>query len=149
MLGRKKVHRKPAVGIRSHVKGTSPMRISFRRGVIGGSSLQIFVSADHPSKAADRRSILGGAVVCGGGCISCSSRTQGKVTLPSRAAKYVATVVVLKKVLFSRHVLFFELPDGGMPCIQSLRTTKLLCNPRQTLSRTLTPSTWTYGIIPS
>ena len=72
---------------------------------------------DHASKAADRRSVSGGLVMCGGACVSWFSRTQKCVTLCTTEAEYVALADVTKEVLFFRQVLLFTLPDVGMPCI--------------------------------
>ena len=47
-----------------------------------GLSMQVFVDgADYATKATDRRSVLGGLVMYGGGCVSWFSRTQKCVTL--------------------------------------------------------------------
>ena len=43
--------------------------------------MQVFRDTDYASKAADRRSVSGGLVICGGACVSWFSRTQKCVTL--------------------------------------------------------------------
>ena len=72
-------------------------------------STQVFSDADHASKAADRRSVSGGLVMCGGACVSWFFGTQKYATLSTTNAEYVA--------LFLRQVWRFMLPDVSMPCI--------------------------------
>ena len=77
--------------------------------------MQVFADADYASKAADRRSVSGGLVMCGGACVSWFSRTEKIVTLSTTEAGYVAIADVMKEVLFPRQVWRFMLPDVGMP----------------------------------
>ncbi|CAB1102712.1 unnamed protein product [Ectocarpus sp. CCAP 1310/34] len=109
----KMVHWKAALGILGYVRRTSWMGITFERGVVTGMSMQVFVDADYASKATDRRSVSGGLVMCGGGCVTWFSRTQKCVTLSTTEAEYVAIADVLKEVLFLRQVWRFMLPDAG------------------------------------
>ncbi|CAB1117838.1 unnamed protein product [Ectocarpus sp. CCAP 1310/34] len=60
----KMVHWKAALGILGYVRRTSWMGITFERGVVTGMSMQVFVDADYASKAADRRSVSRGLVMC-------------------------------------------------------------------------------------
>ena len=76
-----------------------------------------FADADYASKAADRRSVSGGVIMCGGAAVSWFSRTQKCVTLSTTAAENVALSDVLEEVLFSRQVWRFMVPQAGMPCI--------------------------------
>lgn len=76
-----------------------------------------FADADYASKAADRRSVAGGAIMCGGAAVSWFSRTQKCVKLSTTEAEYVALSDVLKEVLFLRQVWSFILPQAGMPCV--------------------------------
>ena len=46
-----------------------------------GISLEFFADADYASQATDRRSVSGGALMRGGVCVCCFSRTQKCVTL--------------------------------------------------------------------
>ncbi|CAB1103333.1 unnamed protein product [Ectocarpus sp. CCAP 1310/34] len=112
----KMVHWKAALGILGYVRRTSWMGITFERGVVTGMSMQVFVDADYASKAADRRSVSGGLVMCGGGCVTWFSRTQKCVTLSTTEAEYVAIADVLKEVLFLRQVWRFMLPDAAAEC---------------------------------
>ncbi|CAM9606791.1 unnamed protein product [Pylaiella littoralis] len=77
----------------------------------------MFADADYASKATDRRSVSGGLVMCGGGCVSWFSRTQKCVTLSTTEVEYVALAEVTKEVLFLRQVWRFMSPEVGMPCI--------------------------------
>ncbi|CAB1106091.1 unnamed protein product [Ectocarpus sp. CCAP 1310/34] len=113
----KMVHWKAALGILGYVRRTSWMGITFEGGVVTGMSMQVFVDADYASKAADRRSVSGGLVMCVWGGVTWFSRTQKSVTLSTTEAEYVAIADVLKEVLFLRQVWRFILPDASMPCI--------------------------------
>ena len=53
-------------------------------------SLQVFADADYTSKATDRRSVSGGAIMCAGACVCWFSRTQKCITLSTSEADYVA-----------------------------------------------------------
>ena len=50
----------------------------------------MYADADYASKAADRKSVSGGAVMCAGACVRWFSRTQKGVTLSTTKAEYVA-----------------------------------------------------------
>ena len=113
----KSIHWRVALGILGYVRRTSSFGITFQRGTVAGLSMQVFADADYASKAADRRSVSGGLVMCGGACVSWFSRTQKCVTLSTTEAEYVALADVMKEVLFLRQVWRFMLPDVGMPCI--------------------------------
>ncbi|CAB1111466.1 unnamed protein product [Ectocarpus sp. CCAP 1310/34] len=91
------------LGILGYVVRTSDLGITFRRGSLAGLSMEeVFADADYASKAADRRSVSGGLVMCGEGCISWFSRTQKCVTLSTTERGGVWR---------------FMLPEAGMPCI--------------------------------
>lgn len=49
----------------------------------------MFVDVDYASKATDRRSVSGAAVVCGGSPVTWLSRTQKRFTLSTIEAEYV------------------------------------------------------------
>ena len=72
-------------------------------------STQVFSDADHASKAADRRSVSGGLVMCGGACVSWFFSTQKYATLSTTKAEYAA--------LFLKQVWRVMLPGVSMPCI--------------------------------
>ena len=113
----KLVHWTAAIGILGYVRRSSSFGVTFQRGTAGGLSLQVYADADYASKAADRRLVSGGLVMCGGACVSWFSRTQKCVTLSTTEAEYVALAGTIKEVLFLRQVWRFMLPDVGMPCI--------------------------------
>ena len=113
----KLIHWRTALGSLGYVRRTSSLGISFYRGSVAGLSLQVFSDADYASKATDRRSVSGGLIMCGGGCVSWFSRTQKCVTLSTAEAEYVAITDVFKEVLFLRQVWRFMLPEMVMPCI--------------------------------
>ena len=62
----------------------------------------------YASKAADRRSVSGGLVMCGGACVSWFSRTQKCVKLPTTEAEYVALADVKKVGIFSRSIMLLR-----------------------------------------
>ncbi|CAB1109720.1 unnamed protein product [Ectocarpus sp. CCAP 1310/34] len=113
----KEIHWRTGLGILGYVVRTSDLGITFRRGSVAGLSMEVLADADYASKAADRRSVSGGLVMCGGGCIPWFSRTQKCVTLSTTEAEYVSFADVMKEVLFLRQVWRFMLPEAGMPCI--------------------------------
>ena len=75
------IHCKAALGILEYINGTSEYGIAFQRGTLSTISLEVFADADYASKATDRRSISGGAIMCGGASVYWFSRTQKCVTL--------------------------------------------------------------------
>ena len=68
-------------------------------------SLEVFADADYASRVTDRRSVLGGAIMCAGACVSWFSRTQKCVTLSTSEAEYVALGDAVKELLFLRQIL--------------------------------------------
>ena len=83
-----------------YVRRTSSFGVTFQRGSEGGLNLQAFADADYASKAADRRSVSGGFVICAGACVSWFSRTQKFAMLSITEAEYVALGDIAKEVLF-------------------------------------------------
>ena len=83
---------------------------------ITGIYLKVFADADYTSKATDRRSVSGGAIMCGGACVCWFSRTQKCVTLSTSEAQYVAHGNAVKELLFLRQVWHFMSPGKGIPC---------------------------------
>ena len=112
----KAIHWKAALGILAYINGTSHFGITHQRRALSSISLEVFADADYASKATDRRSMSGGAIICGGACVCWFSRTQKYVTLSRSEAKYVALGGAVKELLFLRQVWRFMLPGKGMPC---------------------------------
>ena len=98
-----------------YVFSTSDFGIAFQRG--SGLELVAYADANYASKAADRRSISGGAVMCAGACVCWFSRTQKCVTLSTTEAEYVALADTIKEAMFMRYVWSFILPGFGAMCI--------------------------------
>ena len=69
------IHWKAALGILEYINGTSEYGITFQKGALPGISLEVFADADYASKAADRRSVSGGLIMCGGASVCWFSRT--------------------------------------------------------------------------
>ena len=86
----KAIHWKSALGILAYVNGTCGFGITDQRGTTVGISLEVFADADYASRATDRRSVSGGAIMCAGGCVCWFSRTQKCVTLSTSEAECVA-----------------------------------------------------------
>ena len=105
---------KAALGIHTYINNTSGFGITYQRGTLAGTSLEIFADADYASKATDRRSVSGRAIMCGGVCVCWFSRTQKCVTLSTSEAEYVALGDTVKELLFLRQVWRFMLPGKGM-----------------------------------
>ena len=97
----REVHWKTAVGILD-VFFTSECGITFKRG--SGLELVAYANADYASKATDRRSVSGRAIMCAGPCVCWFSRTQKCVTLSTTEAEYVALADTIKEVIFLRYV---------------------------------------------
>ena len=95
-----RVHWRAALGILGYVGRTSSFGITFERGSGGGLHLQALADADYASKAADRRSVSGGFVICAGACVSWFARTQKFAMLSITEAEYVALGDIAKEVLF-------------------------------------------------
>ena len=112
----KTVHWKSALGILAYINGTCGFGITYQRGTTVGISLEVFADADYASRATDRRSVSGGAIMCADGCVFWFSRTQKCVTLSTSEAEYVALGDAVKELLFLRQVWCFMIPGKGMPC---------------------------------
>jgi len=113
----KLIHWNAALNILGYAVRTSHFGISFQRGTVEGLNLVAFADADYASKAADRRSVSGGVILCAGGPVSCISKTQNCVTTSTTQAEYVSMAMVAHDILFLRQVWRFMLPKAGMPCI--------------------------------
>ena len=134
---------KVALGVLEYIHGTSEYGITFHRGSLSSISLEVFADANHASKATDRRSVSGGAIICGGGSVCWFSRNQKCVTLSTSEAKYVALRDAVKIVIVFETGLAFMLTRKVMPCFRFLKTIRVLYNLRRTRSRTQIRSTLT------
>ena len=67
----KAIHWKAALGILAYINSTtSDFGITYQRGTLSSISLEEdFANADYASKATDRRSVSGGAIICGRACV--------------------------------------------------------------------------------
>ena len=86
----KAIHWKAALGILAYINGTSGFGITYQRGTLASISLEVFADANYASKAIDRRSGSGGAIMYGGACVCWFFRTQKCVTRSTSEAEYVA-----------------------------------------------------------
>lgn len=82
--------------------------------------MEIFTDVDYASKAIDRRSVSGGAIICGGAYLCWFPRTQKFVTLSISEAEYVALGDAVKELFLSYTkqkiageltALFFNIPS--------------------------------------
>ena len=71
----KAVHWKSALGILAYINGTCGFNITYQRGTTESISLEDFADADYASRATDRRSVSGGAIMCAGACVCWFSRS--------------------------------------------------------------------------
>ena len=104
-----------AGGILAYMKGTSGFGITQEIGTSIGICLEVFADTDYASKATERRSVSGGAIMCGSACVCWLFRTQKCVTLSTSEAEYVALGDAVKE-LFLRQIWRFIIPGKGMPC---------------------------------
>ena len=100
----KAVHWKSTLGILAYINGTCGFGITYQRGITVGISLEVFADADYASRATDRRSVSGGAIMCAGACVCWFSRAQKCVALSTFEAEYVALGDAVKELLFLRQV---------------------------------------------
>ena len=125
---------KAALGILEYINGTSEYGIAFQRGTLSSISLEVFADVDYASKATDRRSVSGGAIMCGGASVCWFSRTQKCVTLSTSEAEYVALRDAVKELLFLRQVWRFMLASRSCRVCRFLKAIKVLYNLRKTRS---------------
>ena len=83
------IHWKATLGILEYIDGTSDYGITFQRGTLSSISLEVFADADYASKATDKQSVPGGAIMSGGASVCWFSRTQKCVALSTSEADYV------------------------------------------------------------
>ena len=110
------VHWSTANGILEYAF-SSDFGITFQKG--SGLELVAFADAGYASKATDRRSVSGGAVMCAGACVCWFSRTQKCVTLSTTEAEYVALGDTVKEAIFIRYV---GSPTGAMMTLWAFGT---------------------------
>ena len=72
----KAIHSNSVLGIFAYINGSCGFGITYQQGTSAGISLEVFADADYASKETDRRSVSGGAIMCGGACVCWFSRTQ-------------------------------------------------------------------------
>ena len=106
---------KSALGVMAYINGTRGFDITYQRGTTVGISIGVFADADYANKATDRRSVSGGAIMCGGACVCWFSRTQKCITLSTSKAEYVSLGDAVKELLSLRQVWHFMIPGKGMP----------------------------------
>ena len=79
----KAIHWKAALGILAYINGTSWLGITYQRGTIASAFLEVIVDADYASKATDRRSVSGGAIMCADACqCMCIGFPERRYALP-------------------------------------------------------------------
>ena len=98
-----------ALGILEHIKGVIEYGVACQRRTLASVSLEVFADANYASKPTDRRSVSGGAIMCGGSCVCWFSRTQKYITLSASETEYVSLGDAIKQLLFLRQVWRFML----------------------------------------
>ena len=99
----KVIHWNAALDILAYINDTPGFGVVYQRETSSGISLEVFADADCATKVTDRRSVSGGAIMCGGACVCWFSRTQ-RVSLFTPEAEYVALGYAVKDLFFLRHV---------------------------------------------
>ena len=100
----KAIHWTAALGILAYINDACGFGLIYQRGTSVSISLEVFADADYTSKATDRRSVSGGATMCGGACVCWFSRTQKCVTLSTSGAEYVILGNFVKELSLLRQV---------------------------------------------
>ena len=85
------VHWRISLGIVGYLSRTSSLGTALQRGTVTRLSMHVLADADNPSKAAGRRAVSGGLVMCGGVCVSWFSRTHRCVTFSTTEARVRGT----------------------------------------------------------
>jgi hypothetical protein len=88
-----------------YLKGTSALRLVFKRGVPNGMALSGYVDADWASDVNDRKSTSGFVFMLGGAAISWGSKKQASVALSSTEAEYIAASHAAKEAVWLRRLL--------------------------------------------
>ena len=83
----------------------------------GGLELVGFAVADYASKATDKKSVSGGAVMFASACVCWFSRTQKCVKLSTTEAEYVALGDTIKEAMFIRYECSFIFLGFGATCM--------------------------------
>ena len=73
-------------------------------------SLEVFADVGYAREATDRRSVSGGAIMCGGACLCWFSGTQKCVALSTSEAECAALDDAVKELLFSKTGVAFHTP---------------------------------------
>ena len=91
--------------------------ITYQRGTLVSILLEVFAIADNASKATDKRSVFGGACMCGGSCACWFYRTQKCFTGFSRKALHslyeTQARIHIRSSLTSVIILFENVSTGG------------------------------------
>ena len=114
----REVHRSTAIGTLEYVFGTCDLGVMYQRG--RGLELVGLADASDASKATDRRSVSGGAVLRAGACVCCFSRTQKRVTPSTTEEEYVALGDTMTEAMFIRYVRSFIFPGFRSTCMTVL-----------------------------
>jgi hypothetical protein len=88
-----------------YLRGSSALRLVFRRGAPEGAVLRGFVDADWASDINDRKSTSGFVFLLAGAAISWGSKKQTSVALSSTEAEYIAAAYAAKEAVWLRRLL--------------------------------------------
>ena len=116
----KEIHWKAAQKILQYLRATADLGLIYRAGPDVDVNLSVYADADYAKEDAARRSVSGGAVLCGGSPVAWFSRTQKSVTLSTTEAEYVAMGDGVKEALFVHGVLEFLSPGKKLRGIRVL-----------------------------
>ena len=104
------IHWHAVLKILGYVRETSSLKITFQRESSHGLMLRAYADANYASRTADMRSVSGGPIMCGGGCVSWFSRTQKCVTLFPTEAEYVTMADGVNWNFYVGGILVFMMP---------------------------------------
>ena len=113
-------HWKALQKIFEYLHSTVDLGLTFRAGPDLDVRTTVYVDADYDKEDESKRSVSGGAVLCGSSPVAWYSRTQKSVTLSTTEAEYVAMGDGVKEALFIDGVVDFLFADMKAETIRVL-----------------------------
>ena len=114
----KESHWKAAQKILEYLRATSHLGLTYRVRPGVNVGVTVYADADYAKEDTARRSVSGGAVLCGNSPVAWFSRTQKCVTLSTTEAEYVAMGDGVKEALFIRGIIEFLSPGKELGSIR-------------------------------
>ena len=99
----KVIHCKATLRILAYISGTSGFGITYQRGTLGRIFFEVFADEDYASKATDRRSVSGGAIMVGEACVCWKEKVGStRVEMTACATAYILFVLFISGVALLR-----------------------------------------------